>query len=88
MARVAAASGDHYMKISRKKRVIVCEEMNFVWDEPELIYITEMWSEGADVRLIANRFDRDPDEVLFALIHLARQDKITRRKGGLFIESE
>jgi hypothetical protein len=87
MVRVSASSGDHYMQASRKKRVIVCEEMNFVWDEPELKEIIEMWSEGADVRVIAKRFERDPDEVLFALIHLARKKKITRRKGGLLLET-
>ncbi|MEH7392430.1 hypothetical protein [Bacillus sp. JJ1474] len=82
----SALSGNHYMQKSRKKRVIVCEELNFVWDAPELKEIARLWEQSADVRLIANRFDRDPDEVLFALIHLARRDKITGREGSLLLE--
>lgn len=82
----SALSGNHYMQKSRKKRVIVCEELNFVWDAPELKEMAGLWEKNADVWLIAKHFDRDPDEVLFALIHLARNDKITRRSGGLLLE--
>lgn len=44
-----------------------------------------MWEHGADVRMIGRHFDRDPDEILFALIHLARRGRIGRRKGGLLL---
>lgn len=71
------------LRESRKKRVIVCEDLNFIWDEPELREIAKMWSNGEDVRKISEHFERDADEVLFALIHLARKDRIQRRKGGL-----
>ncbi|TCJ01345.1 hypothetical protein [Cytobacillus praedii] len=71
----------------RKNRVVVLEDLNFFWDEPELKELPECWELGGDVRLVALHFDRDPDEVLMALIHLARKDKITRRKGGLLLES-
>lgn len=81
-----ASAGTHYMQKSRKQRVIVCEELNFVWDAPELKEIAKYWELSGDIRLIAKHFDRDPDEVLIALIHLARKDKITRREGGLLLE--
>lgn len=76
---------DAYLLNPRKKRVIVCEELNFLWDDPELKELAEMWVEGGDVRLIANYFDRDPDEILMALVHLARKDQINTRKGGLLL---
>lgn len=73
------------LKNPRKKRVIVCEDLNFFWDEPELKEVIKMWEHGADVRMIGRHFDRDPDEILFALIHLARRGRIVRRKGGLLL---
>ncbi|MEH7342728.1 hypothetical protein V7122_02390 [Bacillus sp. JJ1532] len=71
---------------SRKNRIIVCENLNYFWDEEELFDISSMWHEGNTVEEIAEYFKRDPDEVLIALIHLAREDKITRREGGLLLE--
>jgi hypothetical protein len=65
---------------ARKNRVIVLEEMNFVWDEPELEEMAQMWESGSSVFQIAKHFNgRDPDEVFLALFHLARQEKITDR---------
>jgi hypothetical protein len=72
---------------ARKNRIIVCEELNFVWDEPELKQLAMMWKRGDCLELMGKYFDRDPDEVLIALVHLARNDKIHRRKGGLYSES-
>lgn len=68
---------------ARQNRVIVCEDMNFFWDEPELKDLKKMWDLTLSMEYMAEYFDRDPDEVLFALVHLARLDKIDRRKGGL-----
>lgn len=69
---------------ARKNRVIVLEELNFVWDEEELTDLTFLWTEGRDIIDISDYFKRDPDEVMLALIHLAKAEKISRRKGGLF----
>ena len=68
---------------ARKKRVIVLEDLNFVWDAPELSELSVMWIDGVSVEEIAEHFDRDPDEVVLAIMHLAREDKITARKSGL-----
>lgn len=70
---------------ARKNRVIVCEELNFLWDEDELFDISCMWNDGLSVMYIADYFKKDTDEILIALIHLARNDKINRRKGGLLL---
>jgi hypothetical protein len=78
-----AAKKEALYRSARKNRVVVCEDMDFVWDQPELRELTTMWTRGTSVEIIARRFERDPDEVLIALIHLARADKIKARKSGL-----
>jgi hypothetical protein len=69
----------------RKNRVVVLEDLNFIWDEEELFDITCMWNDGLSVLYIANYFDRDPDEIILALIHLAREERITQRVGGMLL---
>ncbi len=64
-------------------RIIVLEDLNFFWNEEELEDLSFKWAEGISINEIGVYFDRDPDEVLVAIIHLAREDKITARKGGL-----
>lgn len=78
------APGDYYMQAVRKKRVIVCEDLNFLWDEPELEEMAQIWEQGWSPNYMGEYFGRDPDEVIFALIHLGREGKISNRKGGLF----
>lgn len=68
----------------RRNRVIVLEDLNFFWDESELNEMAEIWRQGFSVYYISEYFERDPDEILLALMHLARQERIRRRKGGLF----
>ncbi|MDD9312674.1 hypothetical protein PUS82_15470 [Cytobacillus firmus] len=76
---------EHKLRDSRKKRVIVLEELNFLWDAPELAEVTDMWMQGEGIQDIAKYFDRDPDEIILALMHLARSDRISQRKGGLLL---
>lgn len=75
---------DAFPKDPRKNRVIVLEDLNFVWDEEELFDMKCKWDEGESIMQVSQYFDRDPDEVVIALIHLARKSKISGRKGGLF----
>lgn len=67
----------------RLNRIVILEELNFIWDRPELNEMKKMWKNGDGVERMAKYFDRDPDEVILALIHLARDEKITPRKTGL-----
>ena len=71
------------LRNSRKNRVIVCEDLDFVWDEPELQKLATLWDRGVSIERISKNLDRDPDEILIALIHLARNDKIFARENGL-----
>ncbi|MEK4924135.1 hypothetical protein MKX78_19700 [Cytobacillus sp. FSL R5-0569] len=67
----------------RQKRIIVLEDLDFLWDEDELEEVARLWKIGLDVRVIAGKFNRDPDDILLALIHLAKEDRVFRRIGGL-----
>ncbi|WP_026572481.1 hypothetical protein [Bacillus sp. UNC438CL73TsuS30] len=78
-----ATKKEFFQREPRQNRIIVCEDMDFVWDKPELKALKKMWEKELSVNYIADYFDRDPDEILVALIHLARNDKIARRKEGL-----
>jgi hypothetical protein len=73
------------LRTPRKNRIVVLEDLNFIWDEEELFDIACMWEDGSSVIYIANYFDRDPDEILLALIHLAREERITQRTGGILL---
>jgi hypothetical protein len=61
---------------ARKNRIVVCEDCNFIWDEPELEEIVQMCKEGVSIWDIGKQFDRDPDEVLFAIVHLGREERL------------
>jgi hypothetical protein len=68
----------------RMNRVIVLENLNFIFDESELNEINELWDKDSSLTDIAEYFKRDPDEIFLALFHLSREKKIKRRRGGLF----
>ncbi|MED2940679.1 hypothetical protein P4345_25840 [Cytobacillus horneckiae] len=67
----------------RKNRIVVLEDLNFVWDEPELMELVELWEQEYSVMYISDQLGRDTDEVIIGLIHLAREDLISQRRGGL-----
>ncbi|PKG28789.1 hypothetical protein [Cytobacillus horneckiae] len=67
----------------RKNRIVVLEDLNFVWDEPELMELAELWEQEYSVMYISDQLGRDTDEVIIGLIHLAREDMISQRRGGL-----
>lgn len=71
------------LRDSRRKTVIVLEEMDFIWDEDELALLKDLWDREFSITWIGNYFERDPDDVLLALIHLAKENRIDRRRTGL-----
>jgi hypothetical protein len=73
------------LRAPRKNRIVVLEDLNFIWDEEELFDIACMWNEELSVMYIADYFERDPDEIILALIHLAREERITQRAGGMLL---
>jgi hypothetical protein len=74
---------EYFFRDARLNRICVLEDLDFYFDRIELKEIKEMWEKGEGVYDIAVYFERDPDEIVLALMHLAREDKISQRKGGL-----
>jgi hypothetical protein len=66
----------------RKKRIVILEDIDFVWDQCELNKIVQMWETDVPIIKMGERFDRYPDEVLMAIVHLARKDKLEFRNIG------
>lgn len=73
----------HLTKEPPLERVCVLEDLDFYWDKKELKQIRKMWDNEIGIKYIAEYFKRDPDEVILAILHLAREDKIIPRKRGL-----
>lgn len=68
--------------IRRQNLYIACEELNFVWDEKEVIEIDRMWNTGASVWDIAKDIKRPADEVSILILDRARRGFIKNRIGG------
>jgi hypothetical protein len=67
----------------RMNRVIILENLNFFFDESELNEIKKMWKSNLSVNYMSDYLERDPDEIILAIIHLAREDRISPRRGGI-----
>ncbi|GKU81227.1 helix-turn-helix domain containing protein [Niallia sp. NCCP-28] len=70
----------HPKGYSRRNIVIVLEEVNFIWDRSELKEIVQMWKKGISLWEMGEYFGRDPDEVMLACIHLAKEKRIQYRR--------
>ncbi len=76
----------HYRKVDGKKRsdrkITILEDSDFEFWESELNIIAEMFTGYEDIERIAAELNRaDPDEVVMAVIHLAKENKLNKRKG-------
>lgn len=78
-----APKKEYFLREPRKNRIVVLDDLDFVFDEGELMDIKEMWEQELSIYYMGTYFDRDPDELLMAIIHLSREEKINRRKSGL-----
>lgn len=84
MAKYVNLAVKNGLKNPRKNRVLVLEDLDFLWDRPELKEMVQLWEQNLSVSEISEHFERDGDEILVALIHLGREGKLKGRKGGLF----
>lgn len=64
--------------------IVICEQLDFLWDWSELRELSQIWERGLSVKYAAKYFEREIGDILLAVMHLARIDKIERRRGGLF----
>lgn len=60
---------------------IVLEDLNFLWKDEDLDKLVELWKENKPLQDIAKSVNRSCEEVFLALMHLARERRIKKRKG-------
>lgn len=65
---------------TKRNRVVILENVDFVWEESELETIRLMWLNGESLEQIINAFNRDGDEVFLAILHLARKKRLKGRE--------
>lgn len=68
----------------RKHEIVVCENLDFLWDWRDLRELIQIWELELSVRYASEYFGREKGDILLAVMHLARINKIKRRRGGLF----
>ncbi len=72
-----AALENQYMTKSRQKVVVILEDLDFVWDEKDLIRLRKMYADGANIWQMNEVFQRENElEILLALIHLWKKGQI------------
>ena len=67
-------------------KVIILEDLNFMWDIKDLDITVRLWKEGKSLFEIAKILKCDTDEAWLVLMHLSREGRIRKRKNGLFGE--
>jgi hypothetical protein len=72
------------MLASRQNIYIACEDMNFTWDEVEVLEFEKLWNAGVGLFEIADKLQRDPDEVALLIIDRSQQRRIKPRLGGIW----
>ncbi|MEK4150016.1 hypothetical protein NST02_23520 [Robertmurraya sp. FSL W8-0741] len=82
--RSNVVKNEHLFANPRKKRVVILEDLDFIWDTPELNDLAKMWEQGESISSMEKHFKRDQDEVFLGLFHLSRRNKISFRKGSIF----
>lgn len=73
------------MTKERSSIYVACEEVDMIWDEKDVSAFDDMWNQGLDIFVIADSFDRDPDEVVLLVLDRARKGHIkceTKQPGG------
>lgn len=63
--------------------IILLEHLDFLWDWWELRELGMIWERGLSMEYAEKYFNRPVAEIMLAVIHLARIDKIKPRRGGL-----
>jgi len=68
---------NQYMTKSRQNLVVILEDLDFIWDEKDLIRLREMYADGANIWQMNEVFQRENElEILLALIHLWKKGRI------------
>jgi predicted regulator of amino acid metabolism with ACT domain len=64
--------------------IIILEDLDFSWYPEEISIVKKMWNTGCHIADIAEKIERDQDEVAVLIMHLSRKRKIHKRAKGVF----
>jgi hypothetical protein len=73
-----------YMKRPSGSTYIALSELDFSWSIQEVHQIERMWDEGVPLSVMAEKLNRDLDEVAILIMDRVRLGKIKSRPGGVF----
>jgi hypothetical protein len=73
-----------YMTKERSLIYIACEELDFVWDEHDLIRFIAEWQNGTSIFELENIFKRSQNEIAILILDLGSKGAISERSGGIF----
>ena len=68
----------------RTQLTVLLDQLDLTATPNELRTVREAWQSGDSVGDMAERLQRDPDEVALMIMHMARQLRIGPRPGGAY----
>jgi len=72
------------LKLRPKSELIIAlSDLDFSWFPEEVGKVKQLWNQGLHIAAIAAKVKRDQDEVAILIMHLARQERIAKRKMGV-----
>jgi hypothetical protein len=74
---------DKFKLRPKQKLVIALDDLDFTWLPSEIALVKTMWDFDYHIADIAAKVKRDQDEVAVLIMHLARKEKIAKRKTGV-----
>ncbi len=69
---------------NRANDYIALLELDFSWKRETIEEVKELWEEGYIINYIADKLNREGDEVFLLLMDLARKGEIEKRKNGIW----
>lgn len=68
----------------QERLYVACMDMDFSWTDVEVQRVTAWWRNGLPLPEMADRLDRDCDEVAILVMDLRRRGRIEKRDGGVW----
>ena len=86
MGAVNRVLADSRKRRPREELYIALSELDFSWYPNEVEQVAQLWRDGLPVADIAEKMERDVDEVVILIMDLARRMMIGQRKNGVLGE--
>lgn len=64
--------------------VIALEDLDFVWKDKDVNEFVKDWNNGMSILKLSKKYNRTQEECVCLVMHLALEEEINQREGGLF----